>query len=105
MKEFFDIYRLMTFGGAAMAVCAVTQVVKPLLKKLPFEVDVQLVSYITALIILAVATALTGGKAVDYFVCLINAALVSLSANGGYDLVRTLMKGDIEEDNDIENNS
>ena len=105
MEDFFTLKSLLSYGGAAAASAALTQVIKPLLQKMPFTVSVRAVSYVTALIITLAATALSGSREpADYFLCAVNAALISLSSNGGYDLIKSLITLDTEEDDD-ENNS
>lgn len=104
MEELFTFKSMLTFGGAAAASAAVTQILKPLFEKLPFEISPRVVSYVIALTVTVTATAFSGSREpADYFMCIVNAALISLSSNGGYDLIKTLInKG--EEDNN-ENNS
>lgn len=104
MSEFLSIGSLLTYGGSAAAVCALTQTVKPLVSKLPFEVSARTVSYIISLIVLLAATFFSGCRnGADYALCVVNAALVSLSSNGGYDLLRHLTGGDDTEDTDDNN--
>ena len=105
MEEFLSLRSLLTFGGAAAASAAVTQVLKPLTERFPFNVSQRFISYIIALTITLAATALTGSRELsDYFLCAVNAAFVSLSSNGGYDLIKSLIKEKNREDED-ENNS
>lgn len=107
MQEFLTFKSLLTYGGAAAATGALTQLIKPLTEKLPFKIDNRLVSYVTALLIMITATVLSGGRDLsDYLICTVNAALIALSSNGGYDLIKTLLseKNDGEDDND-ENNA
>ena len=101
MSDFLTLGSLLSYGGAAAAVCALTQTLKPLVSKLPFGVSTRTVSYLLALILLTAATFFTGSReAADYALCVVNAALVSLSSNGGYDLISQLVKEASEEDND-----
>ncbi len=105
MEDFITVRSLLTYGGAAAASAAVTQILKPLIAKLPFTVSPRLVSYLIALAITLTATALSGSKELsDYLICTVNAALISLSSNGGYDLIKSLISENNEENND-ENNS
>lgn len=106
MKEFFTVGSMLTYGGAAAASAALTQIFKPLTERLPFGISQRLVSYVIALIITLTATALSGSRELsDYLICTVNAALISLSSNGGYDLVKKLIDENNEEENDDENNS
>ena len=105
MEDFITVKSLLTYGGAAAASAAVTQILKPLFEKLPFKISPRLISYFVALIITVTATVLSGSKDLsDYLVCTVNAALISLSSNGGYDLIKSLMSENNEEKNN-ENNS
>ena len=72
-----------SFAGAASAVGLITQITKniPGIVKLP----TQMWSYILALAVLLLAQAFTVGLTLSgAVISLFNAALVSLSANGGY---------------------
>ena len=90
--DFFTWEILTTMAGATFAVAILTEITKnaPGIRKLP----TQLWSLILAFLVLIGAqaamgtlTLATGGLAV------INAALVSLAANGGYDLLERLKNG------------
>ena len=101
MEDFFTLKSLLTYGGAAAASGALTQILKPLAEKLPFKISLRFLSYFIALIITLAATAFSGSKEpADYFLCTVNAALISLSSNGGYDLIKSLTNESNEEDND-----
>ena len=91
----------MTFGGATAAAGAITQLLKPLLKKLPFEISPRIVSYFAALLVMTVGFIFSGSRAAsDYVLCAVNAAFISLSSNGGYDIIHTLVNsGENTEDN------
>lgn len=87
MMEFFDWAVLSTFGGAVVAVAVLTQLSKeiPGIKKLP----TQLWSYILALAVVLGAQAF-GGEGLTWAaagLAVINAAMVSLAANGGYEAI------------------
>ncbi len=45
MTEFITVEALVTFGGATAAAGAVTELLKPLLKKLPFEISPRIISF------------------------------------------------------------
>ena len=82
--EYLDWNILGSFAGAASAVGLITQITKniPGIKKMP----TQLWSYILALAVLLLAQAFTVGLTLSgVAISLFNAALVSLSANGGYE--------------------
>lgn len=81
--DFLDWNVLGSFAGASFAVALLTQVTKnvPGIAKLP----TQLWSYIVALATLLLAQFFTAGfSASGAVMALFNAAMVSLSANGGY---------------------
>lgn len=92
MDTFFTWEYLLTFAGCVLATGLLTQGIKAALPK----VHAQLISYIIALAILVVGQIATGemtgweAVALD----LINAMVVSLSANGGYDAVKNIAKAD-----------
>ena len=103
MESYFDIASLLTYGGAAAATAAVTQLIKPLTSKT--GIGARAVSYIVAVVLMITAAVLTGKRgAADYILCFINAVFVALSSNGGYDLVADLTdKGNEREDDDEDN--
>ena len=104
MSEFITIESLITFGGAAAAAGAITELLKPLLKKLPFEISPRIISFFAALIVLTVGFAFSGSKdPADYVLCVVNAVFVSLSSNGGYDVIRAIAGKNGTEDNDEDN--
>lgn len=90
--DFFSWDILSTMAGATFAVAILTEITKgiPGISKLPTQVW----SFILAFVVLLGAQAAmgtltlsTGGLAA------LNAALVSLAANGGYDLLERLKSG------------
>ena len=95
MENFFTWDYLLTFAGCALATGMITQGLKKLLP----NVHEQILSYVIALVILIVGQlatkAMTGWDvaALD----LVNAMVVSLSANGGYDAVVNAFGGRKEE--------
>ena len=106
MEEFFTVRSILTYSGSAAATGILTQFLKPLLSKLPFKISQRLVSYVLALTITVAATALSGSRELsDYLICTVNAALISLSSNGGYDLIKNLIKENNNEEDDDENNT
>lgn len=87
--EFFTWDILGTLAGAMFAVAIITQIIKELpgIKAIP----TQLVSYVLALLILIAAQAFTGGlTASGTALAAVNAAMVSLAANGGYAALKRL---------------
>lgn len=86
MDSFFDWTMLGSFAGAAAATGIVTQAVKGIFQKIP----TQIVSYVIAVLALGLATAATGGASdwTGWALVPLNAVVVSLSANGGFDAVK-----------------
>lgn len=81
--EFFDWTMLGTFAGAVLAVGVLTQLTKGIkwIEKIP----TQIWSYALSLIVLILAQVFgTGISAQSAVLAIFNAAVVSLSANGGY---------------------
>lgn len=90
--EFFDWTVLGTLTGAVFAVAIITQ----LIKELPFvaKFPTQIVSYVLAFVLLLAAQTFTGGlSASTAALSVINAAMVSLAANGGYAALKRLQEG------------
>lgn len=95
--SFFDWPYLGTFAGALAAVVLITELIKdlPALKKVP----TQFVSWALAFIILILAQLFTGTLGVQNAVLsVLNGAMVSLAANGGYAALKRVMSGKDEED-------
>ena len=90
---------LLTFGGCVAGTILVTEFIKKLFGE---KVPAQLVSFLIAAVILFVGHLATGTfvwrEALLY---LINAAAVSLSANGGFDAVKKIV-GKIDEPPDTD---
>lgn len=87
--EFFDWSMLGTMAGAVAAVALLTEVTKniPGIKAIP----TQLWSYILAVVVLVVSSAVIGTLSwAEAGLALINAAVVSLAANGGYDAIERI---------------
>ena len=90
--EFFDWSILGTYAGAMLAVTILTELTKsiPGIKKVP----TQLWSYILAFIVLVGSQAVAGTlEWASVGLAAINAALVSLAANGGYDALDRVVSG------------
>ena len=91
--EFFDWNNLSGFAGSVLAVAVLTQITKgaPVISRMP----TQLWSYLLSLATLLLAQVFgsegmeAGGAVLAFF----NAALVSLTANGGYAAVNRIKEG------------
>ena len=86
MNEFFTWTTLATYAGATLATSLITQLIKGLgfIDKIPTRIT----SYAIALVVLMAATFFTGGLTLEAgALCVINAVVVSLAANGAYDAV------------------
>lgn len=86
MNEFFTWTTLATYAGATLATSLITQLIKGLgfIDKIPTRIT----SYAIALVVLLAATFFTGGLTLEAgALCVINAVVVSLAANGAYDAV------------------
>ena len=86
MNEFFTWTTLATYAGATLATSLITQLIKGVgfIDKIPTRIT----SYAIALVVLLAATFFTGGLTLEAgALCVINAVVVSLAANGAYDAV------------------
>jgi len=84
MQEFFTWAMLGTYAGAVLATTLITQLIKEWLKSIPTRI----VSYVIALVVLLAAAAFNNALTLaDGALCLFNAVIVSLAANGGFDAV------------------
>ena len=91
MNEFFTWTTLATYAGATAAVGLITQLFKGVgfIDKIPTRIT----SYAIALVVLLAATFFTGGLTLEAgALCVINAVVVSLAANGAYDAVASNKK-------------
>lgn len=91
MNEFFTWVTLATYTGCTLATGLVVQLIKGwgALAKLP----TRLVAYVVALIVLLAANAITGTLDLPAAgLCVVNAVVVALAANGGYDAVAKAAK-------------
>ncbi len=88
MDTFFTWEYLATFAGCVLA----TGILTEFTKKVCYKVPVQLISYFFALVILVVSQLATGTLTNWSTVVLdvLNAVVVSLAANGGYDALDTM---------------
>ena len=90
--DFFTWDILTTMAGATFAVAILTEITKgiPGIQKIPTQVW----SFILAFIVLVGAQAAMGTLTFSSGgIAVLNAALVSLAANGGYDLLERLKNG------------
>lgn len=86
---FFDWSYLATFAGCLLAVGIFTELFKNIcfIKKIP----TQILSWVLALILLVLAQAFTTGiTAESAILAVVNSAVVSLAANGGYEALNRL---------------
>lgn len=90
--NFFDWTYLGTFAGALVAVTLLTELTKnlPGIKRVP----TQLYSWLLAFVVLILSTVFTDALSVQNAVLsVLNAAMVSLAANGGYAALKRVMEG------------
>lgn len=90
--DFFTWDMLGTMAGATFAVAILTEITKniPGITRIPTQVW----SFILAFIVLVGAQAATSALTISGAgLAVLNAALVSLAANGGYDLLERLKNG------------
>lgn len=85
MNAFFTWEYLLSFAGCVLATGLLTQGVKQILPRIPSQV----ISYVIALAVMVVGQIVTGAMTGWDMIALdvINAMVISLSANGGYDAV------------------
>lgn len=92
MNEFITWATLATYGGALAMVVVLTQ----LTKGLPgiIKVPTQLWSYLLSLVVVVLGTYFTIGLTMESGILTIfNAAIISLAANGGYEVVTRALGG------------
>lgn len=90
--DFFDWSMLNTYAGATMAVACIVEMTKalPIIASIP----TQLWSYLVALATLLLALTFDAGFTLQGAgLAVFNAVLVSLAANGGYDIVQRVKAG------------
>ena len=91
MSEFFTWPTLGTYAGAVLATGLVTQAFKGVsfIDKIP----TRLFAYVVALVVLLAANFVTGTLDLPVAgLCVVNAVVVALAANGGYDAVMEKLK-------------
>ena len=93
--ELFNWNLLGSYAGSVFAVAVLTQITKgiPFIKRIPTQLWSYALALATLLVTAAFGSGLTSQGAV---LALINAALVSLSSNGGYAAVTRLKTGLME---------
>lgn len=90
MNNFVTWSYLATFAGTLVMVLILTQLTKDI--KFVKKVPTQLWSYVLALVVLYLSTYFTGKLTPDMaFLILFNAAIISLSANGGFQAIGRLI--------------
>ena len=90
MNDFTSWETLATFAGCATVTGLLTQFTKGLFSKLP----TQWLSYIIAVVIMGLATIFTTGFSWPTLALIpINAVIVSMSANGGFQAVKRVVEG------------
>lgn len=88
--SFFDWTTLGTLAGALAAVCLITELIKDLpgISRIP----TQLVSWVLAVVVLVLSQVFTDALSTQGVVlCLLNGAMISLAANGGYAALKRIM--------------
>jgi hypothetical protein len=102
MDSFVTWESLLTFGGCVAGTILVTEFIKKLFGE---KVPAQLVSFLIAAVILFVGHLATGTFVwKEALLYLINAAAVSLSANGGFDAIKKALGGGKEQPPNIDLN-
>ena len=87
---FYTWAMLGTYAGCLAATLAVTQFIKPVWPK---KLAVEFLSYVIALIILLLANVFIGGLTFEKAgISAINAVIVALAANGGYNGIKKISK-------------
>lgn len=88
--DFFTWQFLATFAGATAATALITQFVKGMI---PATIPTRLVTYMVALAVIILATFFTGQLTISSgILSILNAVLITLAANGGYDAITKLKK-------------
>lgn len=88
MDNFFTWEYLLTFAGCVVGTGVLTQFAKPVMPKIP----AQWISFIFALIIMTIGQLATHSfTSWDMIILnIINAVVVSLASNGGYDAIKDI---------------
>lgn len=94
--EFFDWSMLGTYAGAVMAVGVLTQLTKGIafVEKIPTQIWSQALSLIVLILAQVFGTGISAESAV---LAVFNAAVVSLAANGGYEVLNRATFGKVVE--------
>ena len=91
MNEFFTWEALLTYSGATLATSLITEAIKSVgvLSRIPTRI----VSYAIAFLLLMLSALFTAGLTLESAaLALVNAAVVSLAANGAFDAVKSTKK-------------
>lgn len=90
-SEFFTWATLATYAGALAATLAITELLKA--AHIAEKIPTRIVAWIVALLVLLAANYFAGTFTPQSAVlCIINAVVVSLAANGSYDLITSTTK-------------
>ncbi len=89
MDTYFTWTVIGTLAGCTAATALITEFLKGVFKKFP----TRLLSYIIAIILMICATIFSSDYNVQsFFIIPVNAIIVSLAANGGFDTVNSIKK-------------
>ena len=91
VTEFFTTETVLTFAGCALATGVLTEMIKKL--GILLIIPTQAISYIIALLILVGGNLAMGTFTfAGFFLMLINAAVIALATNGGYDAAKAIAR-------------
>ena len=94
--EFFSWAVLATYAGALAATLAITQLLKE--AHIAEKIPTRIVAWVVAVLVLLGANYFSGSLTLQSAVlCVINAVVVSLAANGGYDLIASAVKSTVKK--------
>ena len=94
--EFFTWAVLATYAGALAATLAITQLLKE--AHIAEKIPTRIVAWVVAVLVLLGANYFSGSLTLQSAVlCVINAVVVSLAANGGYDLIASAVKSTVKK--------
>lgn len=99
MDTFFTWEYLLSFAGCVAGTGILTQFLKPITRKVP----TQLVSYVVALLIMTVGQIATHTLKTWDMVALnlINAVVISLTSNGGFDAIKRAFGAKTDEETEL----
>ena len=85
-KDFMNMETLTTYAGLTTAVIIIVQFTKSLIKRRFNDVGVRLYSFVIALLLTFIFTG-RGANSQGIIVTVINAIMVAITSNGGYELI------------------